>query len=97
MTRGVTKIRHLLKATSKGDTRFGNAPIQKLTMCNDCVNFDSLHEEKSIRPYEKCKNPPKHNMTSSVRKVDNGISSLHVGALQLRFEISNKFQIGRFP
>jgi len=36
-------------------------------------------------------------MTSSVRKVDNGISSLRVGALQLHFEISNKFEIGRFP
>jgi hypothetical protein len=39
MTRGVTKIRHLPKATTKGDTRFGNAPIQGLTMCNHCVNI----------------------------------------------------------
>ncbi len=55
MTSGVTKIRHLPKATTKGDTRFGNAPIQGLTMCNDCVNFYSSHEEKSIRPYENVK------------------------------------------
>lgn len=55
MTRGVTKIRYLFKATTKGDTRFGNAPIQGLTMCNDCVNFVTLHEEKSICPYENVK------------------------------------------
>jgi hypothetical protein len=55
MTRGVTKIRHLPRATTKGDTRFSTTPIQGLTMCNDCVNFDSLHEEKSIRPYENVK------------------------------------------
>ncbi len=55
ITRGVTKTRHVPKATTKGDTRFGNAPIQGLTMCNDCVNFDSSHEEKSIRPYENVK------------------------------------------
>lgn len=43
------------KATTKGDIRFGNAPIQGLTMRNDCVNFDSSHKKKSIRPYENVK------------------------------------------